>query len=76
MEQRENRIKKKKRRTPVNPRTTLKAILYNYGNTERLFEEIMAKIFPNLVESKNKSQETLRTRNMKKPIPRYIIIKS
>ena len=65
MKQRENRVKKW--RALVCSSTTLRGlILRNWGRTETLFEEIMAKIFPNLTSIIRQIQEALKTRNMKK----------
>lgn len=65
MKQRENRVKK--RRALVSSGTTLRGlILCNWGRTGKLFEEIMAQIFPNLISIIRQIQEALKTRNMKK----------
>ena len=66
----------KKRRVPVSSGKTLRdLILCDWGGTEKLFQEIMAKIFPNCMESINKIQGVFKTRTMKKTIPRCITIK-
>lgn len=49
---------KRNRKVPLSSGTTLRGlILYNFGWTEKLFEEIMSKIFPNFMGSINRSKK-------------------
>lgn len=49
------------------------------GEAEKIFKEIMAKNFPNLIRDMNinirEAQQTPRKMSSKKPTPRHIIIK-
>ena len=51
-------------------------ILCNWCRIKKLFVEIMAKIFPNMMKNKNEwTQATLKTRNMKRTTSSLIITK-
>lgn len=66
---------KEKKRASVSSGTILVGlILCNWCSTEKLFVEIMAKIFPNLMKNINKwIQATLKTRNMNRTTSPVII---
>lgn len=69
-------MKGKKTRASVRSGTILVGlILCNWCSTEKLFVEIMAKIFPNLMKNINKwIQATLKTGNMKRTTSSPIIV--